>query len=252
MLKLVTSSSTGNYKQNQFTTTSLYTTNTINMKHGVQGSAIYHCITAAPYLTLMDNHGIETSTTITAKLYNSSGTTEVNWKDYMNKYYTGTLISEYPEKTSLGSGVWAFRVTGSFANVTGVYNGTPEIKNLAVVKYCRYNPPNISSSLWKEGYVHIPVSSSIYSKIEIVAGVLRTLSGKKVVGYDVLEKDYFLGINKSSPRFLEIYPDLITSFYSSFGNSTTQSDSFAVPTTSSGAEMTSNEISQCAAIVAMN
>ena len=253
MLKLVTGSSTGNYKQNQFTTAPLYTTNRISMKQGVQGIDTHHCITAAPYLTLIDNQGIETGTTITAKLYNSSGTTEVNWKDYMNKYYSGTLVSEYPEKTDLGSGIWAFRVTGSFANVTGVYNGTPEIKNLAVVTYCRYNPPDISSSQWKDGYVHTSVSSSIYSKIEIVAGVLRTLpASKKVVGYEVLWKKYFLGIDKSSPTFLKIYHNLITSSYSSFDNSTTESDSFAVPTTSSDAEMTNTEISQCAAILERN
>ena len=171
----------------------------------------------------------------------------------MNKYYSGTLVSEYPEKTDLGSGIWAFRVTGSFANVTGVYNGTPEIKNLAVVTYCRYNPSDTSSSKWKEGYVHTSVSSSIYSKIEIVAGVLRTLpASKKVVGYEVLWKKYFLGIDKSSPTFLKIYHNLITSSYSSFDNPTTQSDSFAVPTTSSDAEMTSSEISQCAAILERN
>lgn len=213
MLKLVTSSSQRNYKQTQATTESLYVAGTISMQQGVQGSASYHCITAAPYLTLINNDNTETNTKILAKLYDSSDN-EVSWSDYLNKYYQGTLVSEYPKMTHIDDGIWAFQVTGHLANISNYYNGTPDFRMLAI------------SQIVNNMNVHCPVSSSVYSKISITNGKLTTLSNNKVVvGYDVkwngnnLHQDstrpYYLRFQHITTRsaYLNLKGDIVTSNY---------------------------------------
>lgn len=254
MLELITGSTTANYKQISFTTSSLSTTNIISMQHGEQGSTYYSCITAAPYLVLTDNHNNETNIKITARLYDSSDK-EVAWSDYMNKYYQGTLVSEYPEKTHLEDGIWAFKVTGSFANISETYNGTPNHVVMAVVQYIdNLTPggpggPGGPSTSISSGWVHCSVPSSVYSKIRISNGKLSTLSSRKVVvGYDTIWSRGVLRADSKTPRFLKINSGNITSSYSTLDGESTSSNSFAVPTPNLS-EMTSIEIEQCSAIV---
>lgn len=253
MLELITGSTNANYKRISFTTRSLSTTNIISMQHGEQGSVYYHCITAAPYLVLTDDHDNETNIKITAKLYDSSDK-EVAWSDYMNKYYQGTLVSEYPDKTSIKKGIWAFKVTGSFANISATYNGTPNHAIMAVAQYVNQHinpstPGSGPSTSISTGWVHCSVSSSIYSKIRISNGELSAMSsGKVVVGYDTIWDRGVLRADSNTPRFLKINSGTITSSYSTLDGVSTTSSSFAVPT-SYLSEMTSIEIKQCSAIV---
>lgn len=249
MLKLVTGSSTGQYKQTQATTESLYVAGTISMQQGVQGSASCHCITAAPYLTLLDNNGNETNTKIIAKLYDSSDN-EVSWSTYLNKYYQGTLVSEYPKKTDLGSGIWAFQVTGSFANISETYNGTPDYAVMAVVQYIdtpifERGPSTSISTRW----VHCPVSSSVYSKISITNGKLTTLSDNKVVvGYDVKWDGNNLHQDSTRPYYLRFQHATTSSAYLNPKGDIVTSNYFA-STTSSLTLLTDTDIDQCEAIV---
>ena len=253
MLKLVTGSSTGHYKQTQATTESLYVAGTISMQQGVQGSASYHCITAAPYLTLLDNNNKETNTKIIAKLYDSSDN-EVSWSTYLNKYYQGTLVSEYPKKTDLDSGIWAFQVTGYLANISNYYNGTPDFRILAVSQIA-----NNENSPLKEAKgtmtqitavnIHCPVSSSVYSKISITNGELTTLSDNKVVvGYDVKWNGNSLHQDSTRPYYLRFQHITTRSAYlNPKGNIVTSS--YFASTTSSLTLLTDTDIDQCEAIV---
>lgn len=237
MLKLVTSSSNRNYKQTQATTESLYVAGTISMKQGVQGSPSYHCITAAPYLTIVNNDNTETNTKIIAKLYDSSDN-EVSWSTYLNKYYQGTLVSEYPKMTHLDDGIWAFQVTGHLANISNCYNGTPDFRMLAISKIVN----NIN--------VHCPVSSSVYSKISITNGKLTTLSDDKVVvGYDVRWDGNNLHQDSKSPYYLEFQYLIIRSAYLNPRGNIVISKYFA-SITSSLISLNDTDIDQCEAIVA--
>lgn len=240
MLKLVTGSSTGQYRQTQATTESLYVAGTISMQQGVQGSASYHCITAAPYLTLLDNNGNETNTKIIAKLYNSSDN-EVSWSTYLNKYYQGTLVSEYPAKTDLGSGIWAFQVTGHLANISNYYNGTPDFRMLAISQ--TVNSINAVMN------VHCPVSCSVYSKISITNGKLTTLSDNKVVvGYDVRWDGNNLHQDSTRPYYLRFQHITTRSAYLNPRGNIVTSKYFA-SITSSLTSLNDTDIDQCEAIV---
>lgn len=236
MLKLVTGSSTGNYKRTQATTESLYVVGTISMQQGVQGSASYHCITAAPYLTLMNNDNTETNTKIIAKLYDSSDN-EVSWSTYLNKYYQGTLVSEYPKKTHIDEGIWAFQVTGHLANISNYYNGTPDFRILAI------------SQLINSMYVHCPVSCSVYSKISITNGKLTTLSDNKVVvGYDVRWDGNNLHQDSTRPYYLRFQHITTRSAYLNPRGNIVTSNYFA-SITSSLTSLNDTDIDQCEAIV---
>lgn len=236
MLKLVTSSSNRSYKQTQATTESIYVAGTISMQQGVQGSPSYHCITAAPYLTLINNDNTETNTKIIAKLYDSSDN-EVSWSTYLNKYYQGTLVSEYPKKTDLDIGIWAFQVTGSFANISETYNGTPDFRMLAV------------SQIVNNMNVHCPVSSSVYSKISITNGKLTTLSDNKVVvGYDVRWDGNNLHQDLTRPYYLRFQHITTRSAYLNPKGNIVTSNYFA-SITSSLTLLNDTDIDQCEAIV---
>lgn len=240
MLKLVTGSSTGQYRQTQATTESLYVAGTISMQQGVQGSASYHCITAAPYLTLLDNNGNETNTKIIAKLYDSSDN-EVSWSIYLDKYYQGTLVSEYPAKTDLGSGIWAFQVTGHLANISNYYNGTPDFRMLAISQ--TVNGINDVMN------VHCPVSSSVYSKISITNGKLTTLSDNKVVvGYDVRWDGNNLHQDSTRPYYLKFQHITTRSAYLNPRGNIVKSNYFA-SITSSLTSLNDTDIDKCEAIV---
>ena len=236
MLKLVTGSSTGNYKRTQATTESLYVAGTISMQQGIQGSASYHCITAAPYLTLMNNDNTETNTKIIAKLYDSSDN-EVSWSTYLNKYYQGTLVSEYPKKTNINEGIWAFQVTGHLANISDCYNGTPDFRMLAISQ--TVNGMN----------VHCPVSSSVYSKISITNGKLTTLSDNKVVvGYDVRWDGNNLHQDSTRPYYLRFQHITTRSAYLNPKGNIVTSNYFA-SIASSLTLLNDTDIDQCEAIV---
>lgn len=233
MLKLVTGSSQKSYKQTQATTESIYVASTISMQQGVQGSPSYHCITAAPYLTLINNDNTETNTKIIAKLYDSSDK-EVSWSTYLNKYYQGTLVSEYPKMTHLDDGIWAFQVTGHLANISDYYNGTPDFRMLAV-----------NSSM----NVHCPVSSSVYSKISITNGKLTTLSDNKVVvGYDVKWDGNNLHQDSTRPYYLRFQHITTRSAYLNPKGNIVTSNYFA-SITSSLTSLNDTDIDQCEAIV---
>ena len=254
MLKLVTGSSTGHYRQTQATTESLYVAGTISMQQGVQGSASYHCITAAPYLTLIDNHNNETNTKIIAKLYDSSDN-EVSWSTYLNKYYQGTLVSEYPKKTDLDNGIWAFQVTGHLANISDYYNGTPDFRILAISQIMdNMNVPYpVSSSITNGGittlYVHCPVSCSVYSKISITNGKLTTLSDNKVVvGYDVRWDGNNLHQDSTRPYYLKFQHITTRSAYLNPRGDIVTSNYFA-SITSSLTSLNDTDIDKCEAIV---
>lgn len=240
MLKLVTGSSTGNYKRTQATTESLYVAGTISMQQGIQGSASYHCITAAPYLTLMNNDNTETNTKIIAKLYDSSDN-EVSWSTYLNKYYQGTLVSEYPKKTNINEGIWAFQVTGHLANISDCYNGTPDFRMLAISQ--TVNGINDVMN------VHCPVSSSVYSKISITNGKLTTLSDNKVVvGYDVRWDGNNLHQDSTRPYYLKFYHITTRSAYlNPMGNIVTSN--YFASITSSLTSLNDIDIDKCEAIV---
>lgn len=240
MLKLVTSSSTGYYRQTQATTESLYVASTISMQQGVQGSDLYHCITAAPYLTLLNNDNTETNTKIIAKLYDSSDN-EVSWSTYLNKYYQGTLVSEYPKKTELNIGVWAFQVTGHLANISDCYNGTPDFRMLAISQTVN-GINNVVN-------VHCPVSSSVYSKISITNGKLTTLSDNKVVvGYNVRWDGNNLHQDSTSPYYLKFYHITTRSAYLNPRGNVVTSNYFA-SITSSLTLLNDTDIDKCEAIV---
>lgn len=240
MLKLVTGSSTGNYKRTQATTESLYVVGTISMQQGVQGSASYHCITAAPYLTLMNNDNTETNTKIIAKLYDSSDN-EVSWSTYLNKYYQGTLVSEYPKKTHIDEGIWAFQVTGHLANISNYYNGTPDFRMLAISQ--TVNGINDVMN------VHCPVSCSVYSKISITNGKLTTLSDNKVVvGYDVRWDGNNLHQDSKSPYYLRFQHITTRSAYLNPRGNIVTSNYFA-SITSSLTSLNDTDIDECEAIV---
>lgn len=240
MLKLVTGSSTGQYRQTQATTESLYVAGTISMQQGVQGSASYHCITAAPYLTLLNNNSNETNTKIIAKLYDSSDN-EVSWSTYLNKYYQGTLVSEYPKKTDLESGIWAFQVTGHLANISDYYNGTPDFRMLAISQ--TVNGINDVMN------VHCPVSSSVYSKISITNGKLTTLSDNKVVvGYAVRWDGNNLHQDSTRPYYLKFQHITTRSAYLNPRGNIVKSNYFA-SITSSLTSLNDTDIDKCEAIV---
>jgi hypothetical protein len=155
MIKLVTGSSSGHYERVQATVEDLYVASSISESKGVQGTADYHKITAAPYLTFVDNSGNQTGATVAAKLYDSSGT-ELNWSDYIGLYYTGTLITQTKLDTS--EGIWEFTLDDSaIATTPGTkYNGTPSTSRVAQVKYC------VSSS-GSGGMVYTGTGVSIYT-----------------------------------------------------------------------------------------
>lgn len=236
MLKLVTGSSHRSYKQTQATTESIYVASTISMQQGVQSSISYHCITAAPYLTLLNNDNTETNTKIIAKLYDSSDN-EVSWSTYLNKYYQGTLVSEYPKKTDLDNGIWAFQVTGHLANISNCYNGTPDFRILAI------------SQIVNNMNVHCPVSSSVYSKISITNGKLTTLSDNKVVvGYDVRWDGNNLHQDSTRPYYLRFQHITTRSAYLNPRGNIVTSNYFA-SITSSLTSLNDTDIDQCEAIV---
>jgi hypothetical protein len=233
MLKLVTGSSTGQYKQTKATTESLYTTTSILPKLGKQGSANYSKITKAPYLTLVDNSGNETNTTIVAKLYNSNDE-EVNWSSYLNKYYEGELITEYSSKTDLGSGIWAFKVTGNFATVANIYNGTPTTKFMAVVA-------PVNNVMCYRG-----ATSAVYNKISIVSGVLRSNTYNVVTSYVIKSNGTNLVQDSSATQYLKL-TSTTANYLNASGTSTTSSY-FAISSTSAS-EITSEDINKCVSIV---
>lgn len=236
MLKLVTGSSHRSYKQTQATTESIYVASTISMQQGVQSSISYHCITAAPYLTLLNNDNTETNTKIIAKLYDSSDN-EVSWSTYLNKYYQGTLVSEYPKKTDLDNGIWAFQVTGHLANISDYYNGTPDFRMLAI------------SQIVNNMNVHCPVSCSVYSKISITNGKLTTLSDNKVVvGYDVRWDGNNLHQDSTRPYYLRFQHITTRSAYLNPKGNIVTSNYFA-SITSSLTSLNDTDIDQCEAIV---
>ena len=200
----------------------------------------YHCITAAPYLTLLDNNGKETNTKIIAKLYDSSDN-EVSWSTYLNKYYQGTLVSEYSKKTDLESRIWAFQVTGHLANISDCYNGTPDFRILAISQ--TVNGINDVMN------VHCPVSSSVYSKISITNGKLTTLSDNKVVvGYDVRWDGNNLHQDSTRPYYLKFYHITTRSAYLNPRGNIVTSNYFA-SITSSLTSLNDNDIDKCEAIV---
>ena len=172
MIKLVTGSSSGTYRQTDAVIEDLYTTDYISASVGTQGSKNYHAITKAPYLTLLNSDGTATSNTIAAKLYNSNGSKELKWSDYLNKYYSGTLIQEYSEKTDLGAGIWAFKLVGSLATGVTTYNGTPTINNVAALGILTTsvegNRPQVTNKT-----VYFPLTANVYTKITITNGVLK-------------------------------------------------------------------------------
>jgi hypothetical protein len=247
MLKLVTGSSSGQYRQTQAVIEDLYTTSSIANRMGTQGYAQYHRITGAPYLTLIDNNGNATSTQIAAKLYDPSGTSELSWTTYLNKYYSGTLITEYPDKTDLGSGIWAFKLTGSLATTSGtLYNGRPANKTMAVASFIAYSDTGVGL---KTALCYCSDTSDIYSKISILNGVLSTLAdGKIVVGYGVKPSGSSLVSDTSSTKFLKCSGYSQTAHYMTAAGTETTSSYFAT-TLNTSQEWTSVEVTQCAAIV---
>lgn len=174
MIKLVTGSSSSTYRQTQAVIKDLYTTDSISAGISTQGSKNYHIITRAPYLTLLNSDGTATSNNITAKLYNSDGSKELKWSNYLNRYYTGTLIQEYPDKTDLGAGIWAFKVTGTFASVSSTYNGIPAIKRVTAIGtyYSTFNDLSTGKPTHTATTVYYSLSAYVYNKITIQNGVL--------------------------------------------------------------------------------
>jgi hypothetical protein len=230
MIQLVSDSSSSIQSNKvQAAVSDLYTTTSIvSDKIGTQGAVNYHCITSAPYLAIIDNNGKATGAAITAKLYNSSGT-ELSWDNYLNKYYSGTLITEDSSKTNLSQGIWAFKLTGSLATASEIYNGTPTTRYMAVTKYC--NSTDSSSS---SGYVYIGVTASVYKKITITSGVLSTVANSNiVVGYNVKWTNSTLSQDSSSTIFLKPSGNSISAKYMTLDGSTVQSSYFT--TTSSSA-----------------
>lgn len=173
MIKLVTGSSSGTYEKNEMTIDHLYTTDTVSPSITTQGSMDYHVITKAPYLTLLNPDGTATSNNVQAILYDTDGTTQVSWNTYLNKYYSGTLIQEYPDKTDLGAGVWAFKVVGSFATGVTKYNGTPTLKNVAGIgtQYIT-NIGSGTTPTHTSRRVYFSLQAYVYNKITITNGNL--------------------------------------------------------------------------------
>jgi hypothetical protein len=236
MLKLSTTSSSGSYEKTDAATKELRTTELLSMKTGNQGSVNYHCITRAPYLTKLNNNGNTTSQTITAILYDSNDN-EVQWSAYMNKYYSGTLVTEYPSKTDLSSGKWAFKVTGNFATVSGIYEGTPVITTMAVVGY-------VNTTL-----CYVGVTSYIYKRIDISNGVKYTYTTNNVVvanGVKVSGTSLVQDTSTSAARYLQQVSK--TAYYMNASGESKTSNYFAQGT-STATTWSDDNINECAAIV---
>lgn len=247
MVKLVTGSSSGTYRQNEMTITDLYTTTSVRASISTQGYKSYHAITKAPSLTLLNSDGTATSNTIAAKLYNSAGTSEVSWSTYLNKYYSGTLVEAYPDKTDLGAGVWAFKVVGSFANVSDVYNGTPTTRSVAGLGVQTTTTDSNGHVSTSNKQVYFPLTAYVYNKISINNGVLT----KSLENIATCKYTYVSGSNTTQSgnyRYLSTVYATAYPLGSSSTASSTTSQYFMNQTTSSSI-LTNSELTQSAAIV---
>lgn len=190
MLTLKNGTSTGNYKQVNAATEALYTTTSVNRAIGTQGSANYHKITTAPYLILLDDSGQETTTKIAAKLYDTDGETLLEWSSYLNKYYSGTLISEYAAKTSLSSGIWAFKLTGSLATASSFYLGSPQSKLVGLYLGNVVGLGNVYYTATLYYYLQASLLSGTLSKTTTAIGVVAHTTASANNGVNVSGSTY--------------------------------------------------------------
>lgn len=248
MVKLVPTGASGTYRQTNPVIKALYTTTSpTNSTIGTQGSANYHVITKAPYLTLLNSDGTATSNVITADLYNSSGT-KVNWSSYLNRYYSGTLVEEYPEKTDLGAGVWAFKVVGSFATASDIYNGTPSVKMIAtcgtdtVQSTDSNNRPHITHRA-----VYYSETAYVYNKISIQNGIItRGTTNRAICQYSYPSN----GHRKTGSGYRYLAAQYYSNVYPLIGSSSTPiSSSYFMQQHTTAQEVTNTELDESAKIV---
>lgn len=235
MIKLVTGSSSGTYRQTTYTTSELSTVTSVYMRTGAQVGTTYKKITAAPYLTLLNSDGTATSNKITAKLYASDGTTEVSWSTYMNKYYSGNLVEEYAGKTDLGAGIWAFKVVGSFASASGVYTGTPTSKTIAL----------------DLGDCYIAKPVSVYNKINISNGVMSTTTENIVTTEYIYRTGNGYTSASSTYRYVKCtgYTQSLKQLVGTSMSSSTTSSAYFMEQTNSSTVVTTIQLSSSAQIV---
>lgn len=250
MVKLVTGGASGTYRQTNPVIDDLYTTTSpTNSTIGTQGSANYHIITKAPYLTLLNSDGTATSNVITADLYDSAGA-KVNWSSYLNRYYSGTLVEEYPEKTDLGAGVWAFKVVGSFANVTNIYNGKPTTKIVAAYGEVTVNS---TDSQGRPDSSRRPVyyneTAYVYSKISINNGILTKLDTHRAICQYSYPSE---GQRKTGSGYRYLATMTATAYYLYGSSSSPVQSNYFMKQYTTAQEVTTQELTQSAAIVILN
>ena len=212
----------------------LYTASSIgNSTYGRQGYVSHHKITAAPYLKVLNSQGQATGQTIQAELYDSSGN-QIQWSAYLNKYYAGTLIQEYPDKTDIPTGKWAFKVTGSLANVSETYNGTPEYQFIALktdVTWFDHDSHISGSPTIKHADVYATSSVCMFRKIKLVNGVMSDIDNTRIlVGYNLKYDNYGnVSMDAKSIKFIAV-PSYNTSAYHGSPSGTYTTGRFATVT----------------------
>lgn len=170
------SGSAQQYKQYGATTTQIKTVNKVLKSIGEQGSYKYMKITNYPYLEELYSNGVPTGNTITALLYDANGEEEVagGWNTILNKYYEELPVEEYPSKTAISSGIWAFKLKANVSPVTvqNIYNGTPTSQSVAIAGEYDGNLPGGTTTVIGGSSVYYEGIAYIYDQIAIRDGIL--------------------------------------------------------------------------------